>query len=46
MATALEPRRVGGKYLLSGILYCGANLANGEEHPVLADYIPAKEGQR
>ncbi len=40
----LEPRRVGGRHLLSGILYCGHN--EGEEHPMLADYIPAKKGQR
>ncbi len=40
----LEPRRVGGKHLLSGILYCGE--IEGVEHPMLADFIPAKKGQR
>ncbi|MBK8024962.1 MAG: recombinase family protein [Chloroflexi bacterium] len=39
----LEPRRVGARHLLSGILYCGHN--EGEEHPMLADAIPAKKGQ-
>lgn len=29
---------------MSGILFCG--IVEGEEHPMLADYIPAKEGVR
>lgn len=40
----LDPRRVGAKHLLSGILYCGEN--EGEEHAMLAGFIPAKEGVR
>ena len=44
MDIALEPRRVGAKHLLSGLLMCGNN--EGEEHPMLSDFIPAKKGQR
>jgi DNA invertase Pin-like site-specific DNA recombinase len=39
-----EPRRVASRHLLSGLVYCGA--VEGEEHPMHADTIPAKEGVR
>lgn len=39
-----EPCHVGSRHLLSGLLYCGHN--EGEKHPMLADFIPAKKGQR
>ncbi len=40
----LEPRRVGSRHLLTGLVYCGA--VEGEEHPMNADTIPAREGKR
>lgn len=39
-----EPRRVGSRHLLSGLVYCGA--VDGEEHPMNADTVPAREGKR
>lgn len=44
IASELEPRRVGGQHLLSGLLYCGQ--VDGEEHPMHAGSIPAKKGVR
>ncbi len=41
----LEPRRVGSRHLLSGLVYCGAK--DGEEHTMLGDTVPgnAKRSQ-
>ncbi len=36
----LDPRRVGSKYLLSGLLFCGQ--VNGEEHPMLGNSTTGK----
>src|SRR5690606_32982023 len=44
MHAALEPRRVGARHRLSGLLFCGE--IEGEEHAMLADAIPAKKGKR
>ena len=39
-----EPRRKGNDYLLSGLVFCGAN--DGEEHPMHIESIPGKKGKR
>lgn len=39
-----EPRRVGSKYLLSGLVVCGH--VDGEEHPMNVESIPGKKGKR
>jgi hypothetical protein len=39
-----EPRRKGSDYLLSGLVYCGAN--DGDEHLMHIESIPAKKGKR
>jgi len=44
MMAALEPRRVGSDYLLSGLVYCG--FVDGEEHPMHIESIPGKPGKR
>jgi site-specific DNA recombinase len=40
----LEPRRVGGGYLLSGLVACGH--VDGEEHPMNVESISAAAGKR
>jgi DNA invertase Pin-like site-specific DNA recombinase len=40
----LEPRRVGAKHMLSGLVVCGHK--SGEEHPMNVESIPAKKGKR
>lgn len=40
----LEPRRVGGGYLLSGLVACGH--VDGEEHPMTIESIPGEKGVR
>ncbi len=40
----LEPRRVNSRHLLTGLVYCGAT--EGEEHPMMADTVPEREGKR
>ena len=44
MKSEHEPRRVASRHLLSGLARCGE--VEGEEHPMHADTIPAKEGVR
>lgn len=39
-----EPRRIGSKYLLSGLVVCGH--VDGEEHPMNVESIPGKKGKR
>ena len=39
-----EPRRVDSRHLLTGLVFCGA--VDGEEHPMTADTVPAREGKR
>ena len=39
-----EPRRVGSRHLLTGLVFCGA--VDGEEHPMNADTVPEREGKR
>ena len=39
-----EPRRVGSRHLLTGLVFCGA--VDREEHPMSADTVPAREGKR
>lgn len=39
-----EPRRIGSRHLLSGLVFCGAT--DGEEHPMMADTVPEREGKR
>lgn len=39
-----EPRRVASRHLLTGLVFCGAK--PGEEHPMNADTVPAREGKR
>jgi len=43
MDSNLEPRRVGSRHLLSGLLFCAE--VDGEEHPMLADRIAPKTGK-
>lgn len=38
-----EPRRVGSRHLLSGLVFCGA--VEGEEHPMHAETVPARQGR-
>lgn len=44
MDRRFEPRRIGSKQLLSGLVFCG--YVEGEEHPMNFESIPAKEGKR
>ena len=44
MDPRFEPRRVASRHLLSGLVYCSA--IEGEEHPMSADTISAKDGVR
>ena len=39
-----EPRRVTSRHLLTGLVFCGAT--EGEEHPMMADTVPEREGKR
>ncbi|MBE2270889.1 MAG: recombinase zinc beta ribbon domain-containing protein [Anaerolinea sp.] len=39
-----EPRALGSRHLLSGLVFC--NAVDGEEHPMHADTVPEKEGKR
>ncbi len=40
----LDPRRVGSRYLLSGLLYCGQ--VDGQEHPMLGNSATGKNAKR
>ena len=45
MNPEFEPRRVGGSYLLSGLVFCGD--VDNEEHPMHGDFtIPRSSGQK
>lgn len=44
MDPVYEPRRVGSRHLLTGLVFCGAT--EGEEHPMNADTVPERAGKR